>query len=111
MYENIELKHPPSETHVSEIEVANKHVRQRVRAEYAEFKRNTFGINMPIQFEAGITINCVALIQHVVSSATSTAISLAVLFDEEKLSYRTLRIMRTCGVTYTKMLGYIYIYN
>ena len=102
LFENIIAESPPTGTHVSEVENHNRHVRQRVRAKYAEFKRNTFGISMPIQFEAGITMNCIALIQHVVSTATSHAVSPAVLFDEEKLSYKTLRMVKAGDI----IIGY-----
>lgn len=102
LFENIIPESPPTGTHVSEVENHNKHVRQRIRAKYAEFKRNTFGISMPIQFEPGVTMNCIAMIQHVVSTATSHAISPAVLFDEERLSYNTLRMVRAGDI----IIGY-----
>ena len=93
-FEDIETEFPPTGTHVSEVEVANRHVRQRVRAKYAYFKRNTSGIN--------ITMICIALIQLVVSTATSHSISPAVLFDEERLSFKTLCMIQAGDI----IIGY-----
>ena len=57
---------------------------------------------MPIQFEAGITMNCIALIQHAVSTATSHSISPAVLFNEERLSFKTLCMIQAGDI----IIGY-----
>ena len=91
----------PTGTHVAEVETQIGTARRKVRAKYAKFKANT-GIPMPIQFEARITCNVIKLLMHVSSTATLYTSTPAVLYEEEKLSYKTISLVESGDI----IIGY-----
>jgi rRNA-processing protein FCF1 len=101
LYPKILTNIVPTGTHVAEVETQIATARRKMRAKYAKFKANT-GVPMPIQFEARIMCNVIKLLMHISSTATLYTSTPAVLYEEEKLSYKTISLVESGDV----IIGY-----